>query len=236
MTTETLEQYKAEMSRKRRIIQQARAILQRAKDAGIPPNEMKIGEKVFRSLMDQNYFSNKGLNSKMVDKMCHDIFNVPNYLFRRPFILVDGGNMYLRKRACFALLFRMIAWDRMGMYKSCDNTVHMLQSIKSTGDMSRNEYANELKSFDVLYLSECTSKSFNPHFESGSFFDEIFEARESNGKPTIVSFVNPIPMKGVESAERNSDTATGQYMMMFSESDSGMDFDNILRIRVKSNG
>jgi hypothetical protein len=229
-----LEIYQEDMAKKRRVQQQAIAILQRAKDAGIPEREMRIPESEFRSLLDMEYYKYRNIDKKIVDAFCHKLFTVPAFLLKKPFVLIDGGNMYTRKRTAFALLFRMIAWDRIGMHYSCANMAHSLQQFKSNGDMSRNDFAFEIKQQDVVYISECEVGLFKPIFEAGSFFDEIFSDREAKGKPTILSFVNPIPLKGYESRERLSDSSSGQYMMMFSESDSG-DYSNknIMRIRVK---
>jgi hypothetical protein len=229
-----LEKYQDEMSRKRKVRQQALAILSRAKEAGIPESQMRITENEFKQLIDTDYCKYRKWDAKGIDTFCHGLFTIPSILLKTPFILIDGGNMYSRKRAAYALLFRMIAWDRLAMCYSCANVAHSLQQFKSNGDISRNDFAMEIKQQDMLYISECEVGLFKPIFEAGSFLDEILEWREARNKPTILSFVNPIPLKGYESRERVSDLSTGQYMMMFSEADSG-DYTNknIIRIRVK---
>lgn len=234
MANEELKKHQEEMAIKLRIRQQAYAFITRAKKADIPESEMRIKEDQLRVLIDDSYFFNtKKMNKDAVDKFIKEIYTVPNKILKSPFILIDGGNMYTRKRAGFALLFRSIAWDRVGMHVGCPKATHSLHSIKTIGDISRNEYADELKSYDILFLSECSRDLFKPSFETGSFFDEILENREINGKTTIISFVNRIPAKDMESKERCSDSSAGQYMMMFSESDSDETYKNIMRIRVK---
>jgi len=237
MSSEELKIYQEEMAKKLRIRQQALAIIKRAKNADIPETEMRIKESEFRGLLDDSYYSSSNhLMGKMtkqeIDKFSNNIYTIPETILKTPFILIDGGNMYTRKRAGFALLFRAIAWDKIGMHIGCPKATHSLHSIKTMGDLSRNEYADELKSYDILFLSECTRELFKPAFETGSFFDEILENREINGKTTIISWMNKIASQGVDSKERCSDTSAGQYMMMFSEADSSL-YKNIMRIRVK---
>jgi len=237
MSNEELKKYQEETAMKLRIRQQALAFILRAKNADIPESEMRIKEEQLKELIDYSYFTdpsrNKIMNKEEVDKFIKDIYTVPDKILKTPFIVIDGGNMYTRKRAGFALLFRGITWDRVGMHVGCPKATHSLHSIKSIGDITRNEYADELKSYYILFLSECAKELFKPSFETGSFFDEILENREISGKTTIISFVKPIPAKGIMSQERLSDIGSGQYMMMFSESDSDDSYKNLMRIRVK---
>jgi hypothetical protein len=237
MSNEELKKYQEDTAKLMRIRQQAYALLNRAKNADIPESEMRIKEEELRKLINDDYYkrslSNR-LNSKEeVDRFIKEIYTVPDKILKTPFIIIDGGNMYTRKRAGFALLFRGITWDRTGMHIGCAKATHSLHSIKTIGNVTRNEYADELKSYDILFLSECFKELFKPSFETGSFFDEILENREINGKTTIISFVKPIPAKGIDSQERLSDIGSGQYMMMFTESDSDDSYKNLMRINIK---
>lgn len=234
MSSEELKAYQNEMAIKLRIRQQAAAILKRAKSADIPELEMRITEPTFRSLIDDRYYTSlKKMDKTAIDKFSKDIYTCPDKILKSPFILIDGGNMYIRKKAGFALLFRGIAWDKFGMHIGCPKVAHSLHSIKAIGDITRNEYADELKGYDILFLSECSRDLFKPSFETGSFFDEILENREINGKTTIISFTNRIPEKGMECKERSSDSSSGQYYNMFIEADSDDTYQNMMRIRIK---
>lgn len=235
---EELKKYQDEMARKRRIQQQALAILQRAKDANIPPLDMRIKEEEFMSMIDFSYFQGRKtnkLNKEQTTALVSSLFNDPKRTLKIPFIIIDGGDIYSRKRAGFALLFRMIAWDKgIGMHLSCDKITHMLQTINADDTISRNAYTEQLKEYDILFISECIRTLFKPNWETGSFFDEFLENREANVKPTIITMVNQIPYGNIESPEKTSEATTGQYLKMFTDSDSGeREYKNILRLRIK---
>lgn len=234
MTGEPLKEYQNEMAKKRRIQQQAIAILKRAKAANIPQADMRITENQFFSLLDLSYFKMKNILEKDVKALCFDLFNNPKKILKIPFILIDGGDYYSRRRAGFALLFRMIAWDNSGLHIDCGELTHAVQSVITKGDISRNEFADNIKDYDILFISECIRTLFRAKWEEGSFFDEILADRETNSKPTIVTMTNNIPFKHVESPDKSSEISTGRFMQMFTDSDSGdRDYKNILRIRIK---
>jgi hypothetical protein len=249
-----LEEYQKEMAINRRIRQQAFAILQRAKTAGIPQSSLRIKEEKFLNMLDLNFFMNRIWNGKLMNKntveeFCHVLFTDPKFLLKIPFILIDGGDMYSRRDAGYALLFRIIAWDRNGQHYNCANVTHRLQIWDNSGE-SRAVFAESLKSYDSLFMSECANSLFKAALEAGSFFDEVLETRELANRPTIISFQNALPYKKIESREINSESSIGQYMMMFSEADDGkVDKDdkpcesldliskgNMLRIRVNKRG
>lgn len=228
------EKYQLSMAIKSRKQQIVRAALNRAKEADIPESEMRITEDEFRNLLDVPYFSTRNIDGKGVNDLCHEMFTVPDKLLNTPFILIDGGNMYSRRKAGFALLFRMITWDKTGKQYSCGKIVHQLQTWDAFQGLSRNDFATDLKTYDVLFINECSMGLFKPFLEAGSFMDEILEVREAEKKPTIFSFQQLIPAKGIESEMRASNSAVGQYMAMFSESDdSAKNCQNMLRIRIK---
>ena len=194
------EKYQLSMAIRSRKIQMALAVLNRAKEADIPEKEMRITEKEFVELLDVPYFSLRNMSKPAVEKMCHEMFTIPEKL-NVPFILIDGGSMYLRRRAGFALMFRMIAWDKTGKYYNCNNMAHLLQTWDSFQGQSRNDFAEELKNYDVLFIGECSMGLFKPTLEAGSFLDEIFDARESSGKTTIISFQQWISPQQIISPE-----------------------------------
>jgi len=219
---ETLIEYQKNMALKRRVQQQAFAIIQRAKNAGMPETEMRIKEKQFFEMLDLEFYKEHGMSKEKVIEMCHELYTIPARLLNVHFAIIDGGDSYLRKRAGFALLFRGIAWDKVGMHNSFGNASHRLQSIRSLGEgeMTRNEFANDLKEYDILFLSEYNNSLFVKGFDTGSFADEILEDREINGKITIISFQNALAVKGYENQNNSaSDMSKGQYISMFFETD-----------------
>lgn len=204
----------------RNIKQRIIAIIQRGKDAGIPDRHLRIPEEDFRNLLSESYHKDvKGFASLAFNR-------AEEKLFKRPFILIDGGDIENRKRAGFALLFRMIACDRRGSYKTCQELIHKFQTIKVEDGVNRNQYADELKTYDILMLSEFSRSMFSSHFESGSFFDEVFSFRSDNMKPTIITSSDIIDPKN---PIRHKDC--GEYFANFSVKD--ITTDEILRVRVK---
>lgn len=230
-----LEKYQKEMERIRKIRVQALAILRRAKDAGIPESEMRIDAVHLKPYLDPNYHNgNKGME---VNQLCNHIFNEANHLFDYDFIIIDGGDMFARRKAGFALLFRMIACDRGGKFYTCQDVSHKLQTINSTVEINRNDLTDELKTYDVLFMEEFRKEQLKTGFEIQWFMDEILTTRQLEGKPTIFTFSNPVA--GNEHSQQNaltSTTAYGQYMCMLSQTDmEGMRVPRTLRIRVACN-
>jgi hypothetical protein len=178
-----------EIQRQRVLYNKAKAIVSRARNAGIPEDYLRIMPDKCISFLDDHFYKDK---KEVIDK----IYNFPDkFLFFRDFILIDGGNFMIRKQMGFALLFRMIACDYFGLYKDCSDLVHKLQTIRSTADENRNDLANYLKQQDILFISEFHEGLFNKHFDSGTLFDEILSFRQDNRKPTIISFSNPLNSK-----------------------------------------
>ena len=132
----------------RTVINRVLAILQRGRDAGIPERYLKIPEESFRDLLDKNYHKDvKGFASLAFNK-------AEEKLFKRPFILIDGGDVENRRKAAFALLFRMIACDKRGSYKTCQELIHKFQTIKVEEGTNRNQYADDLKIYDIMLMTE----------------------------------------------------------------------------------
>lgn len=225
----TLESYQIEMARRRKVRLQALAILRRAKDAGIPESEMRIDEAKLRPYLSPEFHNGE----KGINELCNYIFKQADKLFQNKFIVIDGGDMFSRRKAGFALLFRMIACDYGGKFYSCQDVAHKLQTISSTSEISRNDFADELKSFDVLFLEEFRRELLKTGFEIQWFLDEILSARDMANKPTIFTFSNPVAGNGL--SEENALTSTaayGQYMCILSQLDM-KPIPQALRIRVK---
>jgi len=189
----------------RRVITLALAILKRAKSAGIPERYLRIDKDTFSS-----YLSPLHYDAKHKSELCDFIYDRANDFSSIPNVLIDGGNILSRKMAGFALLFRTIACDKVGLYKECVDLQHKFQTIKSTEDQNRNDLAEELKYYDVLFLAEFHPSYFAVHFDSGSFFDEILSYRFDNNKQTIISFQDPIGAGTIK------DRVCGRYLAEFS--------------------
>lgn len=210
----------------RRIRAMTLAILKRCKDANIPNQYMKINEKEFRELLCQEYHEN-------IEKFSSYIYNKANELFNYDFIIIDGGTEIGRMKCGFALLFRMIACDKNGKYESCKRLVHTLSNFYGRSDMNRNDYADTMSDYDILFLSEFDRKDVNVYLEAGSFMDEIFEIRMHNNKPTIISFQKSLNAKNDITKENIiTENDCGKYLSILSANDINPKY-NVLRIRTK---
>lgn len=222
--------------RLRRARQMALAIIKRSREAGIPDKYMRLKESVFASLLDPDYH---GGPIKGVPVFAHNVYNEPDFLMKKDFIAIDGGTTEERLMAGHAILFRMIAYDNAGKYYDCISLAHKFQTINSTDEITRNNLADTLKLYDALFLSEFDALQFNPHFEAGSFLDEVLAGRINQEMPTIVTFCNPIvsermtPEKKTQMAiEGKLDAGGGRYLALLSLTPQTTR--SVLRIRVKS--
>ena len=229
---DSLDSYRNKMSHNRRVIAQARAIIQRSKSAGIPDKYLRINRQKLKTVIDDHYH-------KDVDSLLSNIYDKPMDLMKKEFIIIDGGTMMQRKLAGFALLFRFISCDKCGLYKHGTELAHQLQSINvNSENLSRNDLADSLRHADILFISEILKTDFRKGFETGRFFDEILSYRDDYVKPTIISFANPLPSlnSGVyDDNEMTEQDQYGQYMCTLSRSEKSKN-DKIFRIRVKNNG
>jgi len=215
-----IDEYKDKMARRNKILAQARAILQRAKRAGIPDRFMRIGDKEFSSLLAKNYYDVENRQNVM-----SIAYENPDELLDRSFILIDGGTHLYRRKAGFALLFRMIACDRFGYYESCRTVSHSLQVRH---DFNRKSFVSNLKEHDVLFLGECEANLFSDRDDVGTFFDEILEYREDNKLPTIISFVDPLGNLNVMKSR-----VYGNYLSELTRDDKVVDDGRKFHIRVE---
>ena len=204
-----------------KIRNQVLAIIQRGRDAGIPERYLRIPEDEFSSLLCKDYH-------KDLKKFASSVYNNPTEaLFKRPFIIIDGGNVEIRKKAGFAILFRMIACDRRASYRSCQELIHKFQTIKVEDGINRNQFADELKVYDIVMMAEFNRSMFSAHFESGSFFDEVLGYRSDHMKPTIITYSEMVDEKN---PIKHKDC--GEYFANFSIKQNTND--DVLRIRVKT--
>jgi len=222
-----------DIRRLRRARQLALAILNRAKEAGIPKQYMRINQDKFLQILNSD-FHGKSLETKsFVEK----IYNDPDFLLNRHFISIDGGNFEARETAGFAVLFRILAYDKIGLCYGCEKLRHQFETINSTSHITRNDLAEQLRSYDVLFLEELDKKRFSPHFDVGSFFDEVLMDRIHESKPTIVTFSSPVVSGEVTASRMNKlasdgelDSGCGKHLAWLSLTPKTTD--KILRIKV----
>ncbi|MFA7219867.1 MAG: hypothetical protein WC119_05135 [Synergistaceae bacterium] len=226
---DSLEEYQRKMAHNRRIILQAKAILSRAKKAGIPEKYMRINREAFMNLLDTDYHKN-------VEEVADFVYERPMDLLKKEFIIIDGGGQVERKRAGFAVLFRLIACDRFGLHKDIGNVAHDFQSLGTSADgVTRNDLAESLRKVDLLLLSEYKPDTFRKGFETGQFFDDVLTYRDDYVKTTIVTMFNPLAKNRVEEDLENVMTEKGQYgvyVCSMTQADQTKD-PRFYRIRVK---
>lgn len=227
------DQYIAKLRRAR---QMAAAILIRGREAGIPKQYMRMKQSEFASILDSSFHNGP---VKGVPAFASDIYSKPDFLLKRNFIVIDGGNFEARQMAGFAILFRMIAYDKRGLSITSDSLLHKFQSFNATENISRNDLAEEIKSYDLIFINEFDELRFKPHFEHGSFFDEVLTERINMGRPTIVGFVNPISSekltqenKEKKAMEGKLDSGCGRHLARLALIPQTTQ--SVLRIRVKT--
>jgi len=108
------EEYIKETSHKRRIRQQALAVLRRGKQAGIPERLLRTTKDTFKGMICDKYHPN-------VEAIADMVFDTSNKLTKIPNIMIDGGNSMVRYHVGCTILFRIIACDNVGLYTRCDS-------------------------------------------------------------------------------------------------------------------
>ena len=197
MATKTIEDIKE----KRKAYHRALAFLRRARLAQIPEEHIRINSKEFSKLLDAKYISdNKDAYKKLLgeyddkslESFADAVYNNADKILENPYIIIDGGNASARRRAAYALMFRFIISDKWAHYSECVSLAHAFELIDLKSGYTRNDWVEDLKKPDVLYIAEFDSKLFNEHFWVGSFFDDILFNRIVNNKMTLISFMKPI--------------------------------------------
>ena len=201
------------------------AYLRRAKEAGIPERFMRIGREDFQNLLYEGYHKDDSL-----EEMTSLIYDTPKKIFKLPFIIIDGGDELSRKKAGFALLFRLITCDHTGFYRGCKKLANNLSTWDKTEGVGRNDFVEELKRYDVLFIGEFSRRVMSSYGDAGCFFDDFLEDRFDNAKPTIISFSQPI-----QESNAIDDLVCGKYLSDLSHKDISdpNPSEDLLRIRVK---
>jgi len=225
MASEELIKHQEEIAKKRRSFAVARAIIQRGRNAGIPERYIRIREEDFGSLLCPKFHRDPKKFAEMVYKR-------PQCLFNNPFIVIDGGTPTNRKKAGYAILFRMIACDKNGLSEDCGQLASRFQTFVSDGE-NRNELVSKVQQESVLLLREFRKGIFNIHLpDSANFFDQLLGFREDYLKPTIITFCDPLECGVVNSGNAIKDNTCGSYLSLLSHADV-LKSENIFRIRIK---
>lgn len=218
--------------RLRRARQMAVAILKRSRNAGIPVKYMRLNQEKFSEILDPEFHGGK---VRGVGSFATSIYKDPDFLLKRDFIAIDGGDFDARQMAGFAVLFRMIAYDKIGQSLNCNSLIHKFQTINSTEDITRNDLAEEIKGYDVLFINEFDKLQFSPHFETGSFFDEVLSERINRERPTIITFFSPIASEKISqekmAADGQLDSGCGRHLAKINLTPQTTK--SVLRIRVR---
>lgn len=215
----------------------ALAFLRRAKYAGIPKDMIgpHVSQEEFEKILSPEYHSHNKKGG--IKAFANFIFSSPEEIMSIPFILIDGGDEDARQKAGYAMLFRMITWDKFGLYINCSEIAHKMHSIMALHGLGRNDVVEELRTYDALFMGECDPTSFRVGFDAGEFIDDIIRNREEQRKPTILSFSQSLSSSiSPENTNKNwgkclADLSIKEYCNRKDHTlnPSG----NILRIRVK---
>lgn len=229
---DSLEEFRKKMAHNNRVLSQARAAIKRAKNAGIPDKYLRINKKNFVSLLDNHYHDN-------VEEVANFIYDKPIELLKKEFIIIDGGDTISRKKACYAIMFRLISCEKNGISKINSDIANVFQELNRNFDSDgKNETVSYLKSTDLLLLMEAQISDFRTNFNTGRFYDVILSHRDDFVKTTIISFSSPLASnKMTEKVENswNDQEKFGQYFSLAGQSYLNND-DRFFKIRVKSNG
>ena len=220
----SIESKNLDIAKKRKAFAQARAIIQRSRIAGIPEKYMRLKISEIEPLICEKYHGGSG---DIIDS----IYRNPSTLFKKPFIVIDGGDSYKRKKMGFTILFRMISCDRYGNFYDCRNLSSEFQSIRSDS-LNRNDLVGIIKNKDVIFINEVHPRNFSAHFDSGLFFDQLLEHRDDYNKPTIITFSKPLESKSLNIGNAINDDRCGIHIASLSKSDLEKK-DNVFRIKIK---
>ncbi len=215
VSLEDRKKYEAVMSKARRIQAQAAAILDRAVEAGIPKDYQRINKGTFTTFLEPTFLKQR--YNTTPEAFASSLFDQPDKLFDKRFILIDGGspNSGSRLKAGFALLFRMIACDKIGLHQQGDQLINLF----NTFDKSKSELVSELQTPDVLLISNLSIYGFSPNMGGGKYMDEILEYRFLNALPTIISFAKPIFVREGGNDGSLSDERAGRYLLQLAHAD-----------------
>lgn len=221
---DNLEKHQKETAKKRRSFVQARAIIQRGREAGIPERYIRVHKSEVQANLCNSFHNAKAYADQM--------YSQPQTLFKKPFIIIDGGDPDSRKLVGCAILFRMIACDKHGLLYDCGQLASEFQTINYNGE-DRNSLVRRIKNQQILFINEFHPRKFNVHLpDSANFFDQLLSYRSDYLKPTIITFSSPLESRVTNMGNAIKDDRCGTYLSMISHADL-KDNNKFLRIRVK---
>jgi len=223
------EKAKKDIYRKSMVKAHVKAYIQRGLNAGIPERYLRIGPDQFKHLLSEQYHGKDG-----VESMTNFIYKKPFDLMKVPFIVIDGGRTKERKAAAFAIMFRIITCDKHGKFYDCRSLVHKLNAFDARGisyGERRTDFADVIKEYNVLCISEFNPATFKERMEGGDFIDEIIDHRFNALNPTIITFQNPINKNNAL-----TEATCGKYLNDLSHKEilTPNPSDDVLRIQVRS--
>ena len=216
-----VDEHSEKMYEVNRRVQMALALMQRAKRAGIPESQMKIGPSQFRDILCPK-FNSSGKIKALTDK----IYNEPEFIKSYDAVAIDGGNFLLRKKAIFAILYRVITFDNFGKYEDFGD---ITETFKRFQPEETRSIIDSMKNTDILGLSEFSKVIFQKApYSIPKTWDAILEKRFHQGKVTLVSFTNPLPSHNAHTID---DDTCGLFMPLIYNHDVEKQI-KILRVRV----
>lgn len=217
----SLEDHHKVMGMANRKVQMAVALMKRAENAGIPTKFMKIGPSDFKSHLCPNFHKDK------IDRLVEKIYTDPKFIKRYDAIAIDGANYMVRKKAMFAILYRVITFDNFGMYEDFGD---ITETFKRFQPEETAGLIDAMKSTDILALSEFSRTIFQKApYSIPRNWDAILQKRCDKSKVTIISFSNTLPSNPAHTID---DDTCGLFMPLVYNHDVEKEL-KVLRIRVK---
>ena len=210
-------------------LRMARIFMDRASEAGIPDAYQRINKETFRSYLFSDY--HKGDSA---DRITDLIYDTPEALFKIPFILIDGGDPIGRKKAGYAILFRLILFDKIARSIFCKDLASRLETYTSDRDdtLVRIDLVADLALYDAVFVEEFYPSIFNINRDGGGLMDSLIDERVRRTRPTIISFAGAIsPITEAGCGRYMADLLNKEYPN--SQDHSINPSADILRVRIK---
>ena len=216
-----------EEARKRRLY--ALDVLSKTKSSEMPAEYTRITKDRFRKLIDPDYHKDK------IEDIVSLVYDKKEVLMNIPYIVIDGGDMEIRKAAGCAILFRMIFYQRDCRFVNCGTIVDNFQSFDTKSkntEITKTDFIENLKSYEALFISEFRPDIVKAWSLAGGYLDDILDNRYNEKRPTIISFT-----LSMEKGSVIRDLVCGQHLAKISQAvnitpNPSKDF---LRIRVRIN-
>ena len=205
-----------------------RIFMKRAADAGIPEIYQRINKETFRNFLFPAYHTGDA-----VDKITDLIYDTPDKLCKIPFIMIDGGDSLARKKAGYAILFRLILFNKIAHAIFGKDLVSRLETFNASNDATlvRVDLVEEMAGFDILFVEEFYHTIFNENRDGGIYMDSLIDTRLRNTRTTVISFSDAIsPQEDARCGRYMADMLAKEYANEDHVTNPSGDY---LRIRVK---